>query len=424
MSENIKGYSIKRQLGVGGMSRVYLAYDPKLKRNLAIKVLLPSYSSDKRVTKRFIKEARTAAQLQHSNIISIFDVGKEDKYYFIAMEYLKESLKDRIKKGLYKNNPEGSLKIVKNVAKALMYAHKRRFIHRDIKPDNIMFRDDNTVVLVDFGIVKALGSESNLTRTGMSVGTPKYMSPEQIRAKRVDERSDIYSLGIVLYEMLTGSAPFKDNDIVTIVMKHASGHVLELPAKFSLIQPLLSKMVAKNPSERVRNCEGLIRLIDALLYKIKNNKTGSVKKYEQKSVKKKVQNKNLSNKSFVGIIFASILITSLLTASFFLIREAGIKREQTEWETTIFNSNTDSINNYLKKYPKGKHVKLAMAMLNKLLKKSQSFNKYLNMAKESYSRKEFKKALALTQEAEKFGKSKELDSIKKRISDKLNNIKQ
>ena len=194
MQDNIRGYLIKKQLGVGGMSRVYLANDPKLKRNIAVKVLLSSYSSDKRVTKRFVKEARTAAQLQHSNIISIYDVGKYNNKYYIAMEYLKESLKDRIRKGSLKNEPENILKVIRTIADALLYAHRKGFVHRDIKPDNVMFRDDGTLVLLDFGIVKALRSESNLTRTGMSVGTPKYMSPEQMRAKKVDERSDIYSL--------------------------------------------------------------------------------------------------------------------------------------------------------------------------------------------------------------------------------------
>ncbi len=368
MQENIKGYSIKKQLGFGGMSRVFLAYDPKLKRNIAIKVLSPSYSSDKRITKRFVKEARTAAQLQHSNIISIYDVGKHKNQYYIAMEYLKESLKNRMKKGVLKNDPEASLNIVKSIAEALLYAHRKGFIHRDIKPDNVMFRDDGTLILLDFGIVKAIRSESNLTRTGMSVGTPKYMSPEQMRAKKVDERSDIYSLGIVLFEILTGTPPFKDDDLITLAIKHAEGPVPQLPRKYEYIQPLLNKMIAKKPSERVRDCEGLIRLIDALLYRIRNEKTGSVRKYEKSKMKKRSENKEMSNKGLIGLISALILIAILLTASIFLIREANLKNEHSAWEKTKEAMTIPEFKKYLKSYPDGLHSEQAKKFLNDLKK--------------------------------------------------------
>ncbi len=372
MIENIKGYLIKKQLGVGGMSRVFLGYDPKLKRNLAIKVLSPSYSSDKRVTKRFIKEARTAAQLQHSNIVSIFDVGKEKKYYYIAMEYLKEDLKGRIRKGTYKNDPENTLTIIKDIAKALLYAHRRGFVHRDIKPDNVMFRDDGTLVLVDFGIVKAIRSESNLTRTGMSVGTPQYMSPEQMRAKRVDERSDIYSLGIVLYEMITGSTPNKNDDIVTIILKHSEGPPPELPGKFNFIQPLLNKMIAKRPSDRVRNCEGLIRLIDALLYRIKNEKTGAVSKYVKKTAAGRNKNQSFSSRGLIGLISAFIIIAVLITASVFLIREANLKRDQSDWEQAKETMTIPAVKKYLSDHPDGIFLKRAETILKKLKENNAS----------------------------------------------------
>ncbi|MCK4890446.1 MAG: serine/threonine protein kinase [Candidatus Aminicenantes bacterium] len=371
MQENIKGYSIKKQLGFGGMSKVYLAYDPKLKRNIAIKILSPSYSADKRITKRFVKEARTAAQLQHSNIISIYDVGKHKDQYYIAMEYLKESLKDKINKGNLKNDPEAALKIVKKIAEALLYAHKKGFIHRDIKPDNVMFRDDGTLILLDFGIVKALRSESNLTRTGMSVGTPKYMSPEQMRAKKVDERSDIYSLGIVLYEILTGTAPYKTDDLITLALRHAQGPVPELPRKYEYIQPLLNKMIAKKPFERVRDCEGLIRLIDALLYRIKNERTGSVRKYEMGTGKTSSKRDKMSNKGLTGLILALILITVLITASIFLIREANLKREHSGWEKAKEAMTIPELEKYLESYPDGIHSEQAKKILNNLKKENQ-----------------------------------------------------
>lgn len=359
MQDNIRGYLIKKQLGVGGMSRVYLANDPKLKRNIAVKVLLSSYASDKRVTKRFVKEARTAAQLQHSNIISIYDVGKQGNKYYIAMEYLKESLKDKIRKGAFKTDTEKVLKVTRTIADALLYAHRKGFIHRDIKPDNVMFRDDGTLVLLDFGIVKALRSESNLTRTGMSVGTPKYMSPEQMRAKKVDERSDIYSLGIVLYEMLTGTTPYRDDDLITLAMKHAQGPVPELPKKFNYIQPLLNKMIAKKPSERVRDCEGLIRLIDALLYRIKSDRTGSVRKYETRTSKSNSNSESFSKRGLIGLIAALIIIAVLVTASIFLIREANLKTDQSDWEKAKETMTIPAIRKYLKDHPDGIHFQRA-----------------------------------------------------------------
>lgn len=374
MQDNIRGYSIKKQLGVGGMSRVYLANDPKLKRNIAVKVLLSSYASDKRVTKRFVKEARTAAQLQHSNIISIYDVGKQGNKYYIAMEYLKESLKDKIRKNTFKNDIENILKVTRTIADALHYAHRKGFIHRDIKPDNIMFRDDGTLVLLDFGIVKALRSESNLTRTGMSVGTPKYMSPEQMRAKKVDERSDIYSLGIVLYEMLTGTTPYRDDDLITLAMKHAQGPIPELPKKYDYIQPLLNKMIAKKPSERVRDCEGLIRLIDALLYRIKSDKTGSVRKYEKRTKRSGPGNDNFSKRGLIGLIVALIIIAVLITASVFLIREANLKRDQSDWEIAEETMTIPAVTKYLNDHPDGIHVQRAEKKLKELNKKVTSDN--------------------------------------------------
>ncbi len=374
MLENIKNYSIKKQLSIGGMSQVYLAYDPKLKRNLAIKVLSPDYSSDKRVTKRFIKEARTAAQLHHSNIISIYDVGKEKNRYYIAMEYLKDSLKDRIRKSTLKNNPEEALKITRNIAEALLYAHKKGFIHRDIKPDNIMFREDGTLVLLDFGIVKALRSESNLTRTGMSVGTPKYMSPEQMRARKVDERSDIFSLGIVLFEILKGSTPYGDDDLITLATKHIDGPIPELPKKVDFIQPLLNKMIAKKPSERVRDCEGLIRLIDALLYKIKNDRIGSSVKHEGSGNLKR-NNKSNDKKSPIIIILAFVLIAILLTASIFLIREANLKKEQADWEKVIETISIPSLKEYIRKNPKGRYSEQAKKLIKKLKKDVKQMEK-------------------------------------------------
>ncbi len=255
----IGDYVIVKLLGKGGMSRVYLAVDNKLEREVAIKILLSALIEDENVKKRFLREAKTAASLRHSNIVSIYDIGEtEDENYYFVMEYLSGgSLKEKIKKG--KLSPSEALWIVKEIAKALEYAHNRGFVHRDIKPANIMFREDGVPVLADFGIAKAVNTATKLTQTGVSVGTPYYMSPEQIEGKEITGKSDIYSLGIVLYEALTGKVPYDAETTIAIIMKHLKDPIPKLKdvdgvkensKEFIILQTLVNRMMEKNPEER------------------------------------------------------------------------------------------------------------------------------------------------------------------------------
>lgn len=177
---------------------------------------------DKTIAARFDQEAKTVASLSHSNIVQIHDTGQSGENHYIVMEYLVESLKDRMMQ-----SPQGkiylemALDIVHVIIKALDYAHIKGVYHRDIKPDNIMFREDNTPVLVDFGIVRVFEAPGELTKSGQSLGTVYYMSPEQCKGKKdVDGRSDIYSLGVVLYQMLTGKKPYEGESHVSIALKH------------------------------------------------------------------------------------------------------------------------------------------------------------------------------------------------------------
>jgi len=247
---NFPGYKVEKILGEGGMATVYLGLHKKLNRKVAIKVIEPLLLKDPSFSKRFVKEAKTVINLIHPNIVSIYDIGESKNSYYLVMEYLGENLMDRINRGVFLKTPNYSLYIVNEIASALRYADEKGFIHRDIKPDNIMFKKNGTPVLVDFGIARAISSTTKLTKTGMSIGTPHYMSPEQIRGHELDGKSDIYSLGIVFYEMLTGKVPFDAEDTIAVAVKHCQEPIPQLPAQLSQFQPMLDKMIAKDPGKR------------------------------------------------------------------------------------------------------------------------------------------------------------------------------
>jgi serine/threonine protein kinase len=256
----IPGYKVEGRLGRGGMADVYLGVQETLDRKVAIKILNPKMIQNHQLLKRFLNEARTASRLEHPSIVTIHDVGQVENKCFIVMEFLTESLVQRIKSSHNRCiEPFTALHIVKQIAGALDYAHQEGFIHRDIKPDNILFRKDNTPVLVDFGIARAVDSDSHLTTVGMIIGTPHYMSPEQCRGEKIDGQSDLYSLGIVLYEMLTGDIPYRADSAAGILVKHIQEPIPQLTGLLRRYQPLLDKMMAKDKSRRISTGAELIR---------------------------------------------------------------------------------------------------------------------------------------------------------------------
>ena len=251
------------------MATVYLAIQEEFNRQVCLKVIADD-DNDPKFRQRFHEEADIAGSLTHPNIITIYDVGQYKHYHYIAMEYLASgSLDKRISQGL---SIAEVLKITSEVASALAYSHQRGYIHRDVKPDNILFRKAGEVVLTDFGIAKAYNLESKKTATGQVLGTPYYMSPEQAQAKEIDARADIYSLGIVLYEMLTGTTPFRAEDAVTVALKHIKQPVPKLPRKLRKLQPLLDKMLAKNPKQRFQAADEVYQACQQLIGKLQKRK--------------------------------------------------------------------------------------------------------------------------------------------------------
>ncbi len=258
----IPGYRIDKKIGQGGMADVYLGVQENLDRQVAIKILLPALFRDQQFAIRFLKEARTAAKMVHPNIITIHDVGEAEGSHYIVMEYLEESLQGRLKRKAI-GGPDDALRIIRMVAQALDYAHQKGFIHRDIKPDNIMFRPDGTAVLVDFGIARAVDSNTKLTGTGMSIGTPHYMSPEQCRGEQIDGRTDIYALGVQFYELLTGDVPYKAENTTGIILKHIQEPIPKLPARLAQYQRFIDQMMAKDRDLRIQSAAHLISAIDS-----------------------------------------------------------------------------------------------------------------------------------------------------------------
>jgi serine/threonine protein kinase len=253
-------YEIIEELGRGGMAMVYRAKDRQLEREVAIKVLPFSLAFDTEFVERFQREARTAAQLEHPNIIPIYRVGRAGRVIYFVMKFLRGSSLSSVLGSRKKLNPAEIRRLLLEAGSALGYAAQRGIVHRDIKPDNIMFDEFGQSVLTDFGIAKA-ASGQKLTGTGMSIGTPHYMSPEQARAQPIDGRSDIYSLGVVAFQCLTGAVPYDGEDSFSIGYKHITEPIPTpnlVTADERRVFEIIKRMLMKDPFDRYQTCEELI----------------------------------------------------------------------------------------------------------------------------------------------------------------------
>ncbi len=255
-------YKIVRKLGSGGMADVYEAKDLKLGRTVALKILPPALMRDPQMVARFQTEVRAVASLNHRSIVTVLEVGMQDDVHFYSMRLLTGGdLRGRIRNGL---RAIEALAILRELSGAFEHAHGRGFVHRDVKPENVLFDDEGLPLLTDFGIAKALGSDSHMTGTGVAIGTPRYFSPEQARGKPVDARSDLYSLGIILYEMLTGKPPYDGDEPLAIVMKHVNDPIPALPDEHAHLQPLLEQLMAKDPAHRIASAKELRKQISSV----------------------------------------------------------------------------------------------------------------------------------------------------------------
>jgi eukaryotic-like serine/threonine-protein kinase len=257
-------YQLNEKIGTGGMADVWLAEDTELDRNVAIKILHDRFAQDKEFVERFQREAQSAAGLQHPNVVGIFDRGVFRDTYFIAMEYVDgPSLKDLVKGGM---GIQDAVDFTRQILNAARFAHRKGIVHRDLKPQNVLIDDEGRARVADFGIARG-GENSDITATGSVMGTAQYLSPEQAQGKETTPRSDIYSIGVILYEALTGRVPFEADSAVAVALKQVS----ETPRRPSAINPnvppaldaVVMRALAKDPDARFKDADAFLKALDA-----------------------------------------------------------------------------------------------------------------------------------------------------------------
>ncbi|NLM39138.1 MAG: serine/threonine protein kinase, partial [Firmicutes bacterium] len=263
----VNRYEILDKVGDGGMALVYRARDTLLNRVVAIKVLRDQFASDAEFIERFRREAQAAASLSHPNVVNIYDVGQTEQSHYIVMEYVQGQNLSAIIKEKGALSEHFVVSVAMQIAKALSHAHQHGIIHRDIKPHNILITQDGQVKVTDFGIAQAM-SAANLTQTGVVLGSVHYFSPEQARGVNVQTSSDLYSLGVVMYEMLTGRQPFRGDTPIAIALKQIQENPTPLrqyvPELHRGLEQLVMRLMAKEPDQRPRSADEVVSILQSI----------------------------------------------------------------------------------------------------------------------------------------------------------------
>ncbi len=343
-------YKIIAIVGIGGMAVVYKARDILLDRFVAVKVLLPEFYNNKTFRERFIREAKTSAKLSHPNIIPIHSVGRSDDIIYFVMNYIEgKTLKDYLNERQVLSLDE-ALPIIKSVVEALNYAHSYNVIHRDIKPGNIIITKENRIMVMDFGIAKIQDS-NKLTKTGVTIGTPEYMSPEQIRGDEIDYRGDYYSLGVVIYEMLTGKLPFQAKDEYSLGIKHLT----EIPVPPLQINPKIPeyinrailKLLEKKKENRFRSAAEIFSAFKIKYDNLNREKKTHVIKGEKIKIKRK---------RYTKIIIILTLFVFLIYFAFIYFEKILIQKVFYKTGGFVLNTIVNSMREYI--FPVIKPVEL------------------------------------------------------------------
>jgi eukaryotic-like serine/threonine-protein kinase len=352
-------YRIESLIGVGGMGEVYLARDERLGRKAALKLLPQSLTTDETQLDRFKNEARTASALNHPNILTVYEIGAEGNVHFIATEFI-EGITLRVALASGRMSAHGALEIAVQVASALAAAHDAGVVHRDIKPENIMLRPDGYVKVLDFGIAKLteqrrMSDDHRVettallqTRPGLVLGTAHYMSPEQARGRKVDARSDIWSLGVVLYEIVTGSPPFRGetpSDCIAAILRAEPAPLSsispDVPAK---LESILQKALRKNTAERYQTIKEMLAELRSLKAKLETESSLSQTKARADSNVSEIKRP----KRGVLVPLVAALLTAVAIACFFFFRApASLASEKSIAVLPFENLSEDKSNAYL-----------------------------------------------------------------------------
>jgi serine/threonine protein kinase len=314
-------YVIKSELGRGGMATVYRAYDPSFEREVAIKVLPREMMHDPQFRARFEREIKLVAALEHPSIVPVYDVGEEDGQPYFVMRFMTGgSLSSRIANG--KMDLEETARIVGKIAQGLTYAHKKGIIHRDLKPDNILFDDDEDPFISDFGIAKLTESTSGgLTGSGVMIGTPAYMSPEQATGKDIDGRSDVYGLGVIVYQMLSGQQPYNADTPMGVAIKHVTEPVPEIltvnPTLPYDVDEIIRNSMAKDKTKRYATAMDLAKALNKAAFGNEGNLTSPANTALRSGINKTptVQ----SSRGKTGLAVGGIVLV-VAVVGFFLLR--------------------------------------------------------------------------------------------------------
>lgn len=340
IGKTIGNYKIISKLGSGGMAVVYKAHELSLNRIVALKVLSSHLSENNEFIKRFEREARAAAKLNHPNIIQIYAIGEEEGIHFFSMEYVKGKTLAQIIEEEKKLTYDKAIPIIIQTAEALSEAHKHGIVHRDMKPSNIMVNNNGTVKVTDFGIAY-VSQETKLTKSGSIIGTPEYLSPEQCEAKAIDNRSDIYSLGVTFYELLSGKTPYKADTPVSMLLEIVKGNFPPLnevnPDVPKFIQKIVEKMMQTKPEDRFNNANELIESLKKHM-----EKSISTKDFEkEKHIERLYEPEKRKNKSLrvVGIL---ILILIIGAGTFFALKYLKNEKKITTETTSVQESSVSS----------------------------------------------------------------------------------
>jgi len=258
----IRGYRVLRKIGEGGMSTVYLAEDSAHQRQAVLKILKGRRDDDDALWKRFFQECAILSSIDHQHVVRIYDQGFGEELAYLAMEYLGGgSLREQMDKGLTQRQ---ALSLLAQAASALGAIHARGIVHRDIKPANLLLRESGVLVLTDFGVAKRVEQKATQTVHGEVLGTPYYIAPEQAHGEEITPRADLYSLGVIFYEMLTRKRPFVGDTVMEILAQHHSAKIPRLPDEFAGCQPLVDGMLAKDPNDRFQSADGVLAEIDEI----------------------------------------------------------------------------------------------------------------------------------------------------------------